>query len=267
MGPSLAAHAIRVKGLVAKVLGAEAVQEHCVSVQEVACTTCAPDGPAAAEGDGADVRTVAAEGCSDVETLVVVFDAQTGQQTHMLRVPKPLADVQEDDVKAAVAAEALPSPPAPGGDVETTCSCCEPNLEKQLTGCSCCHWQFLVDENVRVNRETGQRVSCGPAEVPAEAPTEPPVEPEDPTMAASMEVRTISVLVRTLQGQEFPVMIGASTSVSQVKQLVHIASEGAWPPALQRLLLRGCELHDDETAAGAGIEPGDLVYVFRRVAR
>lgn len=111
------------------------------------------------------------EGCPDLETTVLVL-SPPAQASLTLRLQRPVAEVQESDIKAAVA-EALRSTsdrsveerdhaaaesPENGA---ATCSCCENNWDRQLEGCGCCGWRFLEDDNVRVHMETGQRVVVG----------------------------------------------------------------------------------------------------------
>jgi len=122
----------RIREITARLLG---VEEAALSVREVRC----PD-----------------EGCPDLETNVLVLRPD-GSLDYLLRIQKPLAEVAEQDVKAAVAEHKR------GGVPETTCSCCENYMERQLGGCGCCGWQLLEAEGVRFHAESGRRVPIGAA--------------------------------------------------------------------------------------------------------
>ncbi|PWN42511.1 putative NEDD8 precursor-ubiquitin-like protein [Ceraceosorus guamensis] len=73
------------------------------------------------------------------------------------------------------------------------------------------------------------------------------------------------IKVKTLTGKEIELDIDSSDRVSRIKERVE-EKEGI-PPAQQRLIFGGKQMHDDKTAREFGVEGGSVLHDVRAVSR
>ena len=87
------------------------------------------------------------EGCPDLETKILIL--REGHREHeahrIVRIRKPLLEIDESDVKAAFSESAISN--TENASAVGPCSCCESNLQKQRDGCSCCGWRLPPNFN------------------------------------------------------------------------------------------------------------------------
>ncbi|CEH13556.1 Ubiquitin-like protein [Ceraceosorus bombacis] len=67
------------------------------------------------------------------------------------------------------------------------------------------------------------------------------------------------IKVKTLTGKEIELDIDSSDRVSRIKERVE-EKEGI-PPAQQRLIFGGKQMHDDKTAREFGVEGGSVLHL------
>jgi hypothetical protein len=204
-----------VKGLVCKVFGGSSpLPEELVSVMELRC----PD-----------------EGCPDLETIILIFDEHDQDSKLRLKIKKPISEVMECDVK-----ELFTEHQATQGTPSSPCGCCEPNIEKQRSGCPCCGFILTsVPSDTTMRAEQVDTSSIVGA-------------------AASCIHLTVSALVG---GDKWSLELDPSTTIGAVKS--KIEQMGGPMEICQRYLFRGRQLENHASLSDSGIEEGANIVLVR----